>query len=1197
MKRPFKYLGLSLILLVFLITGIGAGLLGTQPGFQWLLQTADRVIPGSFRFERLEGSLIPGFELHGVRYENPEEMNLEVSRLVLAWSPARLFAGVLELTELSIHQTKFEQTVAPAEEKTEPEISEGNIELPNIKMPLAVEIHKIEIRDLEIINGPETTSQRIDQLLLSASGNNTGITLSKVWLKTPELEFNAKGTLVPEGGYPIDLKTDWQLGLKEIPEIKADGTISGDLRLLRIQQSLQGALQAQLEIELSALLSDLNWKAKLNIDQLAGGLVPSELPADLTLNITGEGDLREARAEIQASLPAPSAAGTQSTSGKTRAESSLHMTGQVGFSNLEFDAGGEWQNLQWPLTGQALVNTSAGKFKLAGTPERYKINLKAQVSGSDIPPGEWTLQGEGDLNQLKIGRFHGDIMEGTIDLEGDVAWSPSLRWQTTLSASSLNPGSFYPEWPGALNLAATSKGEQKESGLSMETELTQLEGSLRELPVAGIGKVLMTPEAISLRQIALSSGEAKLLTNGELGKRWDLEWSLNVPSLADILPNAAGRIQARGRMLGTSTSPAVEGTLAIQELAQGDLRCALVDAEFSLGLATSHSNRLKADVTGLVVAGQQIESLSILGSGPVEKHDLEVSATHSEGQVQLAAQGGFFQDRSAWEGALQHLLIDAGELGNWQLKAPVQTLLSAKKVNLSPLCLKDQRSEVCAQVDWTPKEGKAALTLKEFSLEELQPWLPEAITGLNGNIELDAEADLGKVLLADVKTVISPGSISYRDNVGKETKLDHQGGQLNARLGQKQLVADWTLNVGQHSANGDLDIPRKGLESNPSTAPLKGRINLTIQELDLLLAFIPAIESAKGSIEAKLGLEGNMGAPRISGYAGLSSSDISIPLAGLMLEAANFRLESAGGDKLNVKGDIISSEGTLDIGGAVTLDEKRGWPAEITLKGDRFLGANLPEARVLVSPDIKVSHSKEATRIRGKLFFPEAFIELRDLPAGTESVSSDVVIQGEGDSEEQLPGVPVDAEVTVELGDVYFQGFGLKTALEGKLTIINLPGKLPTAHGELKTRKGSFRAYGQDLTIQRGRISYAGGYIGNPNIRIRASRLIEDITVGVDITGTAEKPEIEAFSSDPDMTTKDAVSMLLTGQKSDNLANAKIYAGKELSKDLSVGVNLGGGEEGSEFVVRYRLIRNLSVEGTSSSKKSGARLLYSIEVE
>ncbi|MCP3866825.1 MAG: hypothetical protein GY703_01755 [Gammaproteobacteria bacterium] len=1196
MKRLFKYLSISLLLLLFLITGIGGGLLGTQPGFQWLLQTADRVIPGTFRFERLEGSLVPGFELRGVRYTIPSEMNLEVEKLVLAWSPTRLFEGVFELTELGIHQAKFEQTAALPEAETEAETTRGSIELPDIKLPLAVEIHKIELRDLEFISGPEATPQRVDELLFSAGWDENGISLSKAGLKTPELKFDISGTLVPEGAYPIDLKTDWRLSLEDLPEIIADGAISGDLQQLDIRQVLQGALQAQLKVELHQLLSDLNWNTKLNIKQLAAELVPSEIPTELALDITGKGDLKSAQAEIQARLPALPMTGTDS-SGEAPRVPSLNMTGQVGFSNLEIDAKGEWQNLQWPLTGEALVKTGKGTFDLKGTQEQYKANLEARVSGADIPPGNWTLQGQGDLNQFRIERFHGDIIEGTIDLEGDVVWSPALRWQTTLSATGLNPGSFYPEWPGVLNLAATSQGEQKQSGLSMEAELTRLEGNLRELPVAGNGKVLVTPETTSLRQVALSSGETKLLANGELGKKWDLEWSLDMPSLADIVPNAAGQIQAQGRMLGTSISPVMEGTVKVQELAQGDLRCTLADAEFSLGLAASHSNRVKADVTGLAVAGQQIETLSILGSGPVEKHDLELSAAHSEGQMQLTAQGGFFQDRSAWEGALQRLLIDAKELGNWQLKTPVQTLLSAEKVNLSPLCLKDQRSEVCTQVDWTPTAGKAALTVKGYSLEDLQPWLPEAITGLNGDIDVDAEADLGKALLADVKAVISPGFISYLDNVGKETKLDHQGGQLNAKLDQKQLVANWKLNVGQHSADGDLDIPRKGLESNPTTAPLKGQVNLSIQELDLLLAFIPQIEGAEGNIEAKLKLDGNMGAPRISGYAGLTSSDISIPLAGLMLEAANFRLESAGGDQLNVKGDIASSEGTLNIGGAVTLDGDRGWPAEVTIKGERFLGTNLPEARVLISPDIQMTHDKEATRIRGKLFIPEAFIELRDLPADTESVSSDVVIQGEGDSEEQSPGVPIDAEVTVELGEVHFQGFGLKTDLEGKLTVINLPGKLPTAHGELKTSEGSFRAYGQDLTIERGRISYAGGYIGNPSIRIRASRLIGDITVGVDITGTAEKPKIDAFSSDPDMTSKDAVSMLLTGQKSNNLANAKIYAGKELSKDLSVGVNLGGGEEGSEFVVRYRLIRNLSVEGTSSSKKSGARLLYSIEVE
>jgi autotransporter translocation and assembly factor TamB len=73
--------------------------------------------------------------------------------------------------------------------------------------------------------------------------------------------------------------------------------------------------------------------------------------------------------------------------------------------------------------------------------------------------------------------------------------------------------------------------------------------------------------------------------------------------------------------------------------------------------------------------------------------------------------------------------------------------------------------------------------------------------------------------------------------------------------------------------------------------------------------------------------------------------------------------------------------------------------------------------------------------------------------------------------------------------------------------------------------------------------------------------------------------------------------MMLTGQKVDNLTNARIYAGTELGDNLSVGVNAGMGDDGSEFVTRYKLTDKIQLEGTSSSSKSGANIIYTFEVE
>jgi translocation and assembly module TamB len=207
------------------------------------------------------------------------------------------------------------------------------------------------------------------------------------------------------------------------------------------------------------------------------------------------------------------------------------------------------------------------------------------------------------------------------------------------------------------------------------------------------------------------------------------------------------------------------------------------------------------------------------------------------------------------------------------------------------------------------------------------------------------------------------------------------------------------------------------------------------------------------------------------------------------------------------------------------------------------------------------------------------------------------VLSDDGKVEETGPS-RIDLEVTVALGeDVHFGGFGLNVDLGGRVTIVQRGGKIPTGAGELKILSGSYRAYGQDLKIDEGRVSWAGGRIDNPLLRLQASRRIDDTTVGVRVTGTAKKPLLKAFSTDPDITEKDALSMLLTGQKTGNLADATVYAGRQITPDLSVGVNLGGGEEGTEFVTRYRLRDNINLEGTSSSRKSGGSINYTFELE
>jgi translocation and assembly module TamB len=120
-------------------------------------------------------------------------------------------------------------------------------------------------------------------------------------------------------------------------------------------------------------------------------------------------------------------------------------------------------------------------------------------------------------------------------------------------------------------------------------------------------------------------------------------------------------------------------------------------------------------------------------------------------------------------------------------------------------------------------------------------------------------------------------------------------------------------------------------------------------------------------------------------------------------------------------------------------------------------------------------------------------------------------------------------DVRLTLGDdVSFKGYGLESELAGSVRVTQQPNKPALGQGELELEKGTYSGYGRDLTIERGRLVYAGGPVDDPQIDLRASREIkdEDVTVGFEVKGSLKQSELAVFS-DPDMSQSDAISYLL----------------------------------------------------------------------
>jgi translocation and assembly module TamB len=229
--------------------------------------------------------------------------------------------------------------------------------------------------------------------------------------------------------------------------------------------------------------------------------------------------------------------------------------------------------------------------------------------------------------------------------------------------------------------------------------------------------------------------------------------------------------------------------------------------------------------------------------------------------------------------------------------------------------------------------------------------------------------------------------------------------------------------------------------------------------------------------------------------------------------------------------------------------------------------------------------------------------------------------------------------VRVVIGDdVEVRVPGFRGKPEGSILVIDEPGQATRATGELKVREGVYRAYGQDLRIERGRLIFGGGAISNPGLDLRAARTASDGTVaGFQITGTAESPVLALFST-PAMSQSDALSYIMFGKpvsetsgsagaatlaasqlsvqgtdmlargvagklgiqdasvesKAGSLQEASLFLGTYLSPQLYVSYGIGLFESETTIRMRYKMSKHWSVQTESGSAHSGL-LQYSGE--
>jgi translocation and assembly module TamB len=983
------------------------------------------------------------------------------------------------------------------------------------------------------------------------------------------------------------------------------------IKITNTEVTLQGDTHRIDSVELSAhtrknqfIVESLSISAKPLKQAALKGEISLLAPYPLDISFNWEGDLAETgllkgEGSLQGDLDTLTLDHhiTAPVSLSTRAKI---VPGKSPEETLQIDLQGEWKDLSWPLNGHldgtAEYHSPQGEFSLSGTTDAYQVSIKAPVTGSSIPDAQISLIASGDTQSIQLAPLNLELLNGKLTAKGEVSWGDNLAWDLMISAEKIEPQQQWPEYDGELSGKLALQGEMIDSKPRLSLEIQELSGTLRDYDIAGTGKAQWADGKLTVEQLMLQSGENQVKLNGVMGETLDFDFKVEAPVLKQLWPTLNGELTADGKLQGTLESPRVEIHGAGSELALDAYKVGALKADILWVPDDSSASTTDLQLQNVAVSNQTFSMIMIKGPGNLAQHQLELKVAGNLLNLDMQLKGGYAQQQ--WSGEISKGTIRVENAGNWKLSNAVEIVAGADRVEIQQHCWKQQKAELCTRGKWEQDGSiQADVKLSQLPLALAQPLLPPG-EKIEGRISGSLEAT-GTVESPQLQVELELPSARYLAvTKGAMPNIDLRKAKASATLQSGQLKAKINFDVRANERGawgkmqGDLQV-----DISQVSKPIDGRVTLDVPDLTPLLAHTPKIKDAKGSLHLRANISGTTATPLITGDAELKNGAFMLPDLNLNVTRISLLAKTDQSGQVQLKGGASSGKGKLNLDGKASINPQQGFPFSINIRGKNVLVAQIPQAEVLISPDLTLSGGIKGLDLSGRLDIPMARIALHDIPATAVDISEDTVIihRGKKISPKESDGMvmALNSNIKVTLGDqVSFKGFGLATDIRGVLHVSSEAQKPAIGEGQLSLHNGTYAAYGQDLTIERGNFIFDGP-VNNPRVDIRAfrARSFDGVRAGVAITGNIKNINTKVFTEPPKSETE-ALTYLIGGGSA--FDQSSVALGKYLTPRLYVGYVLGLFKSSSMLVMRYKLTKSLSLE-TMSGDEQSVDFYYNIE--
>jgi translocation and assembly module TamB len=1162
MRRLLLWGAAALVLLLAALLGGLWWLLDSERGLAELAALAQRFGGGSVRIGSTQGRLLGEFVLSDVHYTGGDGLRVDLNRLHLRLVPRELLDHRLRLQVAEVGG--LDVWLPPSQ----PSPPSGETRLPS-SLPLDVVIDAFSLKDFALhqpaaagVKAPAPLripaaslkgswiGDTLDIASLNAELEPAGplqasgrLRMASDHIDIAALSLKGPGEVTASGRFGLnqvasDLKLEWrelrwplrgEEGARLAGGINGSGTFSGRLDQYRYTLATDAVLH-QLALKLEARGSGNLEQVQFDALDLHTGKGSAQVQGKLAWAPVLRADLKGTIAQLDPGLfvadrAAPCGSPPLPLRGRGAADGGCAAGASLGVLNGTFDT-------QTTVTrGQPLIafNAKLENSQLRG----YPLSLAAQ--------------GSTDTRSVQLKQLLLQSGKGSLAASGSAAWAPALRAELSVQLAHFDPGQFAAAFKGDINgtvvTQTTQRAGKPDIGFTVDIGRSQLRGKPLSLQAAAD----LYGETVTLQKLLLQSGDTRLSASGQATPPFDLQGRLDSPNLAALDPELGGKAALGFTLQGPLDGPHLVTKGSAEGLRYGAYRVARLDWDADVDPAKPSHLSLQASEAQ---AGVLIHSAKLAADGQETWHHADLEVHAENGDVAFSVNGGYDRKKREWGGELSSGKLAPAGLPHWVLEKGAGLLLGAQRQSLEPACFAGEAGRACLRLEQNVlKQGlRLSLDIQRLLLAAFRPLLPQKyeLDGeLNGGGSLDySNGDIAAVN-ADLHTsgihIRAPGAPAVEIQASS-FKADDSGGTLHGVL---------DLRLAQGAVNAEV---RAAPAADFQARPLDGRIAVQVPDLGFVQSFVPQLQNVGGSAGGTLQLGGTVALPRVGGEIALRDGHAKVAQAGIEIQQLQLRLSGRGEGPLAVDGSMTSGGGSLSLSG--TLDPSVAPPhADLALKGDSFQAVANADAHVWVSPDLHLASAPDGLHLSGSLLVPRAEITPQGLGNNGVAVSEDQVIVG-AEPKAQADTLKITSTVDLALGDkVSFKGFGLSTRLEGAVTVSEEPQRVTTGQGELRLVEGRYQAYGQDLSIETGRLIFDGGDITRPAVDLYATRHPQaDVTVGVKVRGTLDKPQL-TLTSEPPMPREQQLSWLVLGRSLETSSSSDRSAVSQAA--LSLGLSGG----------------------------------------